>query len=468
MEQLLPTMTFEEAVISGGDERLDLDQHGLNKYYVNPTKSSGVFNRGSCTCSFITEEASVPTRALYDRLQASTDYRPEYEQIRARIKEALQKGTDPFEVYLAPSGSDLCYYPLLFSATIHPDRPILNVVTCPEELGSGSVAAYKGLFFSEKTQIENVELGEPVNNDVTIDYLSFPARDADGVILDHKNQIISCLKEHEKSHNVICNLVIGSKSGIEDNIAIIEECQHLDVKWVVDVCQLRVSRTLIQTLLNLNCSLLITGSKFYQSPPFCGALIVPFGLNNRIQEQEAVNTVTKGFDRIFSSCDFPANSIFRNQFQEKGNQGELLRWEAALYEFEALSEYKESEVIRVVSKWNNHVKDHMMAHSDVFELMSDQDKTNKSIISFRLKKNGAYLSHSELKELYKKICLEGYKRMPEYDLITIGQPVAYAAGSFLRVALGSFNVRKLIDNEMDLNDDTRLLNALEEMLLEGD
>lgn len=464
MESKIREMTFEEALVSGGDERLDLDADGLNKYFLNPTKSSGVFNRGSCTCSFITEEAKVPTYELYEYLENDPDYRATYEKLRDRIKRALEEGSEPFEVYLAPSGSDLCYYPLLFSAAVSPEKPILNVVTCPEELGSGSVLAYKGNFFSEKTQIEDVELGSPLNTDIEIGYIPFPARDEDGVILDHRKNIIDCIKEHEKTHTVIVNLVIGSKSGIEDNISIIEECQDLDVRWVVDICQLRVSRKLIQNLLSLNCSLLTTGSKFYQSPPFCGALIVPGKLNDRIQASSPNTQITKGFDRVFSSYDFPGNSVFRDHFKPLGNHGLLLRWEAAMFEFDALSIYKESEVILVVSKWNNHVQEYMQEHDDVFELMSDQDKTNKSIISFRIKKNGEYLSHDELKALYRRICLEGHKWMPQYELITTGQPVAYAAGSFLRLALGSFNVRQLMHNDMDLSDDTQLLDTLRILL----
>lgn len=464
METKREVATFEEELVSGGDERLDLDAQGLNKYYVNPTKSSGVFNRGSCTCSFITEEAKVPTYQLYEYLNQNPDYDACYENLRDRIKTALEEGNEPFEVYLAPSGSDLCYYPLLFSATIHPDKPIMNVVTCPEELGSGSVLAYKGNFFSQKTQIEDVEITGPVSDALNIDYVSFAARDEEGGILDHRKKIKACIEKHKKTHTVIVNLVIGSKSGIEDNIGIIEECQGLDVYWVVDICQLRVSRKLIQNLLHLNCSLLITGSKFYQSPPFCGALIVPQKWANEIAASKANPAFTKGFDRVFTSYDFPKHSIYRPWFKANGNHGLLLRWEAAIYEFEALSEYKESEVIRVVTKWNNHVREYMESRSEIFELMSDQDKTNKSIISFRVKKNGRYLSHEELRALYRRICLEGNKWMPQYDLITIGQPVAYASGSFLRLALGSFNVRKLIDRGLDLSDDTKLLNTLEIIL----
>lgn len=458
--------TFEELLVAGGDERLDLDKDGLNKYYVNPTLSEGVFNRGSCTCSFITNEAKVPTLALYNEFFDNPNYDEIYERLRTRIRVALEKGNDPFDVYLAPSGSDLCFYPLLFTAAMAPDKPIMNVVTCPEELGSGSVLAYQGKYFAQKTQIEDVEIGESLNPKLVIDYHSYPARDREGAILDHKEKIRKDIERYSESHSILANLVIGSKSGIEDNIAIIEETQDLDVTWVVDICQLRVSRKLIQQLLALNCMLLITGSKFYQSPPFCGALIVPNKLKNKLENITYPKWLTKGFDRVFSKYDLPIHSPFRNAFEDRPNQGLLLRWEAAIYEFEALSVYKESEVIRVVKIWNDAVQEYMATRPEVFELMEGQEVTNKSIISFRIKKDGEYLDHKELKALYRKICLKGTDYMPEYKLVTTGQPVAYAAGSFLRLALGSYNVRKLINKELDLSEDIRLLKTIEALLNE--
>ena len=40
-----------EDIVKGGDERISLNQHGLNKYHGNPLIYEGVFNRGSCTMS---------------------------------------------------------------------------------------------------------------------------------------------------------------------------------------------------------------------------------------------------------------------------------------------------------------------------------------------------------------------------------------------------------------------------------
>ena len=95
--------------------------------------------------------------------------------------------------------------------------------------------------------------------------------------------------------------------------------------------------------------------------------------------------------------------------------------------------------------------------------MVDQDVTNKSIIAFNLIKNGRYLSNDELKAIYDHMCLNGHKYFPKYDRISTGQPVAYDAHSFLRLALGSLNVRGLIDSGFDMSDDYKLIDVIEEV-----
>jgi hypothetical protein len=65
--------------------------------------------------------------------------------------------------------------------------------------------------------------------------------------------------------------------------------------------------------------------------------------------------------------------------------------------------------------------------------------------------------------IYEHLCLHGGKYFPKYERLSTGQPVAYEAHSFLRFALGSSNVRKLIDAEMDMSDDFKLVDVLEEI-----
>ena len=52
--------------------------------------------------------------------------------------------------------------------------------------------------------------------------------------------------------------------------------------------------------------------------------------------------------------------------------------------------------------------------------------------------------------------------------MTIGQPVEYESHSFIRLALGSTNVRKLVETEVDMEDDILLIDTIEKIAIEID
>ena len=138
---------FEQLIVAGGDDRLDLLASGLNRYHVRPTEFEGVFNRASCTCSPFSPDGYEAATELYPRLDHDA-----FEGVLAEHTRTLKElinydGQDRFHVFYAPSGSDLCYYPLLFFRLIHRERKIFNVITCPEELGSGSNLASSGRYY---------------------------------------------------------------------------------------------------------------------------------------------------------------------------------------------------------------------------------------------------------------------------------------------------------------------------------
>ncbi len=457
--------TLEDAITQGGDERIELKDNGLNKYFVNPLTSKGHLNRGSCTCSALNEDVRMKVNTIFNQLKTE-EVRVEDVRIkqRFRIKAMLQdRYTDDFNIFFAPSGSDLCYYPLMFSRIKNPNKPILSLITCPEELGTGSILANTGRYFSEKTQIlEKVEKGLPLRDDLEIQHILYPARAKDGSINNHKQAIYQAIEEHRKTHQIIVNLVIGSKSGIEDHISIIEDGPK-DVTWVVDLCQMRATPQLFNELLSMNCLLMITGSKFYQSPPFCGALLVPESYAGDMYKTEVGAEVAQGFDTVYSKFDIPPSyRHLRKHFEEVENVGLTLRWEAAICESELLTNYSEREVTYAISTWNKQLKEYI-GTKPTFQIMVDQDVTNKSIISFLITKNGQNLTNEQLKMIYEHLCLHGGKYFPKYERLSTGQPVAYEAHSFLRFALGSSNVRKLIDTDHDMSDDFKLVDVLEEI-----
>jgi hypothetical protein len=348
----------------------------------------------------------------------------------------------------------------MFSRILQAEKPIFSVVTCPEELGTGSNTAIKGEYFFGTNQFEeHVSKGDSIHSDVNIIQQAFPARDDDGNILNHKSEILKVIEEKSKDHQVIANLVIGSKSGIVDNISMIPRANE-NVFWVIDVCQMRTTPKLINSLIRLNCMVMLTGSKFYQSPPFCGALLVPKTISSKLNNIS--DSAIEPFLKIFSTSDISANHpVLRGKFRENENYGTLLRWEAAISEMKLLSFYGENMVTQAIDNWNAFVISQLQINSDFFELMPDQQFTNRSIISFNVKHpDGSLLSDEELRKLYLKVCAEERDDFYDFKKIIIGQPVKYDNKSFIRLALGSYNVRMLIANEFDFKFDRRLINIL--------
>ncbi|MBL4652291.1 MAG: hypothetical protein JKY53_05425 [Flavobacteriales bacterium] len=447
-------------IVKGGDERIMLGENGLNKYHVNPLDYENTFNRGSCTCSLLTKDSEKAINKLIKKL-GSQDYNDVLDTQQLRLKKFINYlNQDKFDVFYAPSGSDLCYYPIMFSRIMYPEKEIYNLLTCPEELGSGSNIANNGKYYFNINQFgEKVPYGELIHPDIHIKQKTFSARDKEGNINNHKQSIINTIEENQGKDHIIANLVIGSKSGIIDNISIIP---HADEKsfWVIDVCQLRATKKLINSLLNLNCMVMITGSKFYQSPPFCGALLVPKTITKQLTT--ITDKAVEPFLKIFSSMDIPSClPKLKAKFRENENFGTLFRWEAAISEMELLTYFGEDTVASAVNRWNAFVVSQLQFNSDYFELMPDQHRTNRSIISFSVKKPGeSLLNDVELRELFMKICTSERTDFGNYKKIIIGQPVKYENKSFIRLALGSYNVRNLLANNFNFKNDEKLIQII--------
>ena len=149
---------------SGCDERVFINEiTNANKYHLNPIKFDKLLHRGSCTCGTLTADAYKFSLEFLQNYEDS-----KYESIlknqTQRLKAMLTEESLDFDVFYGPSGSDLMYLPLLFQCIIDPNKKIINIVSCPEELGSGSKAAAEGLYFSEWSQYgKPLPIGEKVS-----------------------------------------------------------------------------------------------------------------------------------------------------------------------------------------------------------------------------------------------------------------------------------------------------------------
>jgi hypothetical protein len=444
----------------GCDERIYLGENGLNRYWIDPSKYHDLVHRGSCTCGTLNDEnVRLMDELLQDDLEDRTIYERLLEEQTKELKGYINyQGENLFEVFYAPSGSDLAYYPILFGMIMHPERPVLNIVSCPEELGSGTLHAVKGEYHAEFNQFEEmVEKAGRISPDMDVEVLFLNARGLDGKIINHETYIKDQVDKHP-DHSIIVSLVYGSKSGIEDNLDLIDKIDRDDIIWSVDMCQFRHSRKIIHRLLDKNACIMITGSKFYQAPPFCGAMLV----SHQMMEDLARGDIRKFslLDRVLSGYDIPA--VFRKGtgLPMRKNVGLRLRWACSLNEMKHFREIPRSDALEKISAWNSFVMGKLEASPD-FEPMPDQGMTNNTIISFRVKKEGRYLDHKELKELYRLVVSEGRMSGPEQKRIFIGQPVAYGQKSFLRVAIGSMCIREFIaTGETAFTEDAEILDII--------
>ena len=151
-----------------------------------------------------------------------------------------------------PSGSDAEYIPLLIAQELNKGKKVANIVTCNEEVGSGTVAAAGGRFFSDVEPIPGFTTGSVKNNDplqglanMVEGVIGIDARDKDGSVKsDIKDEISSILNEKCREKNVvpILHWVLGSKTGIIDDISEqnLNELNDLGGLLVLDECQGRV------------------------------------------------------------------------------------------------------------------------------------------------------------------------------------------------------------------------------------
>ena len=145
-------------IVKGGDERITLNENGLNKYHGNPLIYESVFNRGSCTMSNLNVDSKRAVDKMLKKLEKE-DYDKLLNEQQNQLKKLIDvDSSNDFDIFYAPSGSDLCYYPIMFSRIINPNQKIFSVVTCPEELGTGSNTAIKGNIFLVRISLKKMLL----------------------------------------------------------------------------------------------------------------------------------------------------------------------------------------------------------------------------------------------------------------------------------------------------------------------
>jgi hypothetical protein len=331
-------------LVSGGDERIALNELGRNRYGCSPAPESCATGFSSSTASTISTGAFEAARERLGALLASASVREAYEEgvadIRRRLAELCGLPPDAADsVVLAASGTDLH---LIAADLARGDRSrhLLGVMAEPSETGRGVANALCSRRYAAASPhgapaVEGQRLDEAPGAAL----VSIPLREVDGAVRDAGVVDAAFEEAVGKAMTargaVLLVLLDVSKTGL---VAPTADCAvRLKQRYgealtvMVDACQFRLAPESLRSYLAEGFLVAVTGSKFVGGPPFSGALILPPGDLERLHRAP----LAPALGDYCARADWPGGFIARSVLPDAQNFGLLLRWEAALHELEA-------------------------------------------------------------------------------------------------------------------------------------
>jgi hypothetical protein len=456
---------LEKLLVSGGDTRLEIDPAtGRNRYECRPRPCAAV-PFGSCTSSTVSARGYAAAQEAHRMICGSSNSRAAANvfatRTRQRVSELLML-PDDVDVALAPSGTDVELLALALAAG-KGDRPVVNIVVGPSEVGSGTPLAAACCHYDRLAPSgRRVNVGEPVDANLAglVDVRTVELRTAHGDMLSESEidaAVIELFVEANDADAItLLHIVAHSKTGVHaPSLSCVERLRNTsdDVVVVVDAAQGRFSRRGLRDVLQKDYLVMFTGSKFYGGPPFSGALLVP---RKYQPAQRSIVGLPDGFGAYFTAAELPETwADLRRNLPEEPNLGAVLRWAAALAEIEAYYDAPDAARLRVLRFFETEVPrifggGEIIRLLPVFPPVYDDTaerllESKTTVFGFWVTPPGARqpLGKAELKQMHADLAtdLSRTHRHLDHAVVSrefhVGQPVDLGmAGCVLRVALG--------------------------------
>ncbi len=456
-------LRYEELITAGGDSRLLIGDDGLNRYGCSPQPRDAVA-LGSCTCSTPSARGIQAAKWLLEQLRQADDPAGAAKKIsrhhRSRLKSQMELPRH-VEVAFCPSGTDAELLVLALAAAGH-DRPIMNIIVGPTEVGSGTPQAAAGLHYDHLVpRGGEVKAGTAVSRELAerVSVKTVNIRDERGEMLNefYIDALVTEMVSEavaEGAH-VLLHLVAHSKTGMHaPSLECVDRITRKlapDVTIVIDAAQGRVSRRGLNDALWQGHLVMFTGSKFYGGPAFSGALFVPPQWQ---PEPQGITRFPDEFDQYFTAAALPESwTQIRSSLTDWPNYGALLRWEAALAEIDAYYEVPNQTRLGILRAFEEAVPQ-VFAGSKTIRLMpvfppiQDDSQTRlleskTTVFSFQIETGGQALDLKELKTFHRELNSDvqnAFRALPAGVMskqFHVGQPVPFQDGSAaLRIALG--------------------------------
>ena len=373
--------SLAQLLVDGGDSRIALDTHGVNKYgcTVEPQSAEdSMFAFGSATASTISQRGFAAANHVYQKIvQATLDdapsslyalYAQEMQSLRQELKQLCQT-SDAVDVVFAASGTDLhLMVSQLFTGAT--SGPSMIVMVEAGETGSSVPAALQGLHFSDCSALGvPVCAGQSAGDADAPELVRIALREADGTpraaadIDGEVETLITSACGHNK--RVLLVLADVTKTGmigpsVSCALALRKRYPY-QLEVLVDACQFRLTNATLNAYLEQQFLVAITGSKFVSGPSFSGALFFPEAAAIRYRQQ----TAPEALYAYSSRADWPASWSGMDGLQKKANCGLLVRWVAAIVELRAFRSLPDEAIHQFVQEFRRAVLHNIGTHSDL-------------------------------------------------------------------------------------------------------
>ncbi|CAB1099869.1 unnamed protein product [Ectocarpus sp. CCAP 1310/34] len=351
-------------LVEGCDDRITVPYEAgrvTNKYHCSPVPTPEVVSRSSCTSSSSSRRAfgsaddarhdllltwalkkgvgrdqtrDDSTHELYD----DGGFTNRMSDVRRRLLDVLGMDRNTVESADGPA--------------------VTSIVVAAGEVGSGTAGAAGGQHFSKLTprgtpgRPENHVEGMPAGDVVVV---QIKTRSKSGAFLPCEDIVRSAVHKALSScptSVVVVHFVAGSKTGIcspsENVLAEMRQRYGEHLLVVVDACQLRLEDQNVRKYVSLGFLTLITGSKFYCGPPFCGAVLFPTEALAELQGGH--EHLPAGFDDYFTRHEVDSRySTLCSRLPSWENRGLFLRWASALTNMEAVKSIPKTRLNAFVS-----------------------------------------------------------------------------------------------------------------------
>ena len=366
----------ETLLAAGGDARLRVGETSrLNHYGCSHRPRPWALTFASSTASSLSERGFEGAEKARRRLVGAL-LRGEGEAAglgaARRVREAIASHYDlpsGAGVVLTASGTD-CEL-LALALTAAPGAPVTNLVTAPEETGSGVPLASIGRHFADDTSrgatVGKAELLAGMREDTV--RVDLAVRRPDGTLIAPAEVDAACERLVEAAvaagRRVLLHYLDMSKTGLVapsfDCVARIGRRHRGRVDVVVDACQARLTAARVRSFVEIGWTVLITGSKFFTGPPFCGALLIPAPVMERLGE----GSLPAGLADYTGRADWPDDVRATSDLSASVNAGMLLRWEAALAEMRAFARVPVQRTREILEQFTQSVREAIDASPDL-------------------------------------------------------------------------------------------------------